>query len=356
MHDVAVIGGGITGLFAAKVAADDGLDVICLEADHVPGLQSRGEGRIFRVAHGRADLCEQAMRAAELWAQCERVAGEPFLDRCGLAVLGEGVTERYEAMVAAGVPASGDNDPADRHAAVTAGARAELATFGALRDRVPHVKADPDTAALWDPAGASIRTGDVTRWLRRLLGERLRPESPVTAAERQAGGWTLATPGEPVEARTVLICAGTSTEPVAALFGIDVPKGPGPGRTLRLTFAAPADRRVPCVIEPGVSYSLPTVFGYSVGMTDEALETRADEEPEPAFVARSGAACRRYARERLIGVGPPIAEQVTCEFPVTPLLPDEGWRVLGDDDVRVLVARNAYKFAPLIGEKVARGR
>jgi sarcosine oxidase len=337
MHDVAVIGGGITGLFAAKVAADDGLDVICLEAEHVPGLQSRGEGRIFRVAHGRADLCEQAMRAAGLWADCERSAAEPFLDRCGLAVLGDGTAERHEAMLAAGAPA-------------------EVATLGALGDRVPHIKADPDTAALWDPAGASIRTGAVTRWLRRVLGDRLRPESPVTAAERQAGGWTLTIPGGPVEARTVLICAGTSTEAVAALFGIDVPEGPGPGRTLRLTFAAPADRRVPCVIEPGVSYSLPTVFGYSVGMTDEALETRADEEPEPAFVARSGAACRRYARERLLGVGPPIAEQVTCAFPVTPLLPDEGWRVLGDDDVRVLVARNAYKFAPLIGEEVARGR
>jgi sarcosine oxidase len=337
MHDVAVIGGGITGLFAAMAAANDGSDVVCLEADDFPGLQSRGEGRIFRVAHGRADLCARAVRAAELWAERERIAGESFLDRCGLVVLGESAADRHAAMLAADAPA-------------------ELATLGELGDRVPHVRADPDTPALWDPAGASIRTGAVTRWLRRLLGDRLRAQTPVTGAERRADHWALASPAGPVEARTVLICAGTSSEDVAALFGVDVPRGPGPRRTLRLTFAAPADRRVPCVSEPGISYSLPTVFGYSVGVSDEALETSADEEPEPAFVARSGAACRRYARERLIAVGPPIAEQVVCEFPVTPLLPDEGWQVLGDDGVRVLIASNAYKFAPLIGEELVRER
>ncbi|HSI81733.1 MAG TPA: FAD-binding oxidoreductase [Solirubrobacterales bacterium] len=335
MHDVAIIGGGVLGLFAAAAAAARDLDVVCLEAGEPLAGQSRGEGRIFRTAHEQPELCELALRAAPRWAECERSAGAPLLDRCGLAVLGETAEARHAAMRASG-------------------AESALAGFGELGDRLPQMRRDDDVPMLWDPAGASIRTAVLGRWLRGLLAGRLRTAAPVRAATRVASGWSLDTPGGPVAARAVGACAGTDAPAVAAMLGVELPDWAGVQRTLRLTFARSDTRPAPCVIDragEAGSYSLPTADGYSVGIVGSEFEPEVGGIDDEQFREHSAAACRRYARERLVGVGPEIVAEVTCEVPVSPLLADDGgWSIVGDGDAVVLVALNAYKFAPLIGD------
>jgi glycine/D-amino acid oxidase-like deaminating enzyme len=337
-RDVAVIGGGIIGLATCAAAVERGLDAVCLDAGGFPGEQSRGEGRIFRIAHDRSELCEHALRAAELWAAWERAAGEALLDRVGLAVLGETARERHRAMV-------------------DAGADVELADLRGLRDRLPQLGADESTPALWDPLGASIRTGALTGWLLRALGERARPGARVTGASRSSSRWSIAVGEERVRARAIVVCTGTRAPEVAAMFGVEVPGEFTVRRTLRLTFAGRRLAEAPCLIDRrtpvGGSYSLPTRRGYSVGMTGASVEPAAGEASEAELDERSGEACRRYVRTRLVGLDcGALRERVSCEYPVSSLLAGEGWRVLGDDDVRVLVAANAYKFAPLLGAEL----
>lgn len=337
MHDVAIIGGGVLGLFAAAAALARDLDVVCLEAGEPLGAQSRGEGRIFRVAHERPELCALAVRAAERWAECERAAGARLLDRCGVAVLGEGAEARHAAMRAAG-------------------AESALADYGQLGERLPQVRHADDVAVLWDPAGASIRTEVLGSWLRDVLGRRLRSASPVRAATRVGAGWWLDVPGGRVAARAVAVCAGTGAPALGEMLGVGVPAWVGVRRTLRLTFTSSEAQPVPCLIdrcgEPG-SYSLPTADGYSVGMIGPTVEPEIDDPDEPRFRSRSGAACKRYARDRLVGVGPDVVTEVSCEAPTSSLLANgEGWRIVGSGDAQVVVATNAYKFAPLIGDEV----
>jgi sarcosine oxidase len=335
MHDLAIIGGGVLGLFAAAAALSRDLDVVCLDAGEPLGEQSRGEGRIFRVAHERPELCELALRATERWAECERSAGARLVDRCGLAVLGEDAEARHKAMRAAG-------------------AECALADFGQLGERLPHMRLVDEVPVLWDPAGASIRTEALGTWMRGLLGGRLRSASPVRAAARSGAGWSLDVPGGPVAARAVAVCAGTRAPALGAMLGVEVPEWIGVRRTLRLTFAGSEVRPVPCVIDRSGElggYSLPTVDGHSVGMIGPAVEPEIDELADSRFRKRSSAACRRYVRECFVGVGPEIVAEVSCEVPINPLLAyGEGWRIVGSGDVRVLVAVNAYKFAPLIGD------
>lgn len=335
MHDLAVIGAGITGLFTAATAAARGLDVVALEAGDVPGEQSRGEGRIFRVAHANAHLCTQALRAAEGWRAWEREAGELLVHRCGLVLVGEAAADRLDAMKAAGAEAQLINP-----------------------ERVPQIRLRGDVPVLWDPAGGAIRTRRVTRLLQGLLGDRLRAGTPVKAAKRHNGGWTLAVPGGEVQARHAVACAGTHMPEVAELFGVATPVEVSVRRTLRLTFAWEGGERVPCVIDRsganGIgSYSLPTELGYSVGMTGDPVESAEGALSEPDFRSRAKVACQRYRRERVVGTGPTIVEEVDCRYVHSEAMPDgDGWRIFEGDGVRVLLAANAYKFAPLLAEQL----
>lgn len=337
MRDVAIIGGGVLGLFAAAAALRRDLDVVCLEAGDPLEGQSRGEGRIFRVAHERPDLCELALRAVPRWAECERLAGSPLLERCGLAVLGETAEARGDAMRAAG-------------------AECALADFSEFGERLARVRFDDEFPTLWDPAGASIRTDVLGDWLRGQLGDRLRSRTPVRAANRTESGWSLEIPGGSVEARAVAVCAGTDARAVGAMVGVDVPEWSSVQRTLRVTFASSNAGPMPCVIDrtgEAGNYFLPTAAGCSVGIVESGGEAGAGAGADDAFRDRNGPACRRYARERLVGVGPEIVTEVTCEVPISPLLADDGgWSIVGDGDAVVLVAVNAYKFAPLIGDEL----
>lgn len=322
-HDLAVIGAGVMGLAATAAAVARGLDAICLEAGEPAGEQSRGEGRIFRVAHERPELCESALRALGGWEAWERSAGVPLLDRCGLIVLGAVARGRHDAMVAAG-------------------AAAELGDLRALAHRAPQLRADDDAPALWDPLGASIRTGSVTRWLLAALGGRVRRRARVTGASRAADRWELAIGDERVSARSVVVCAGVATPAVAGLLGVEI--APDPVETgLRLTFAARGAAGAPCTIDrrdPELgAYSLPTRRGYSVGAGAP------DED-----------GCREYARRRLAGLSlDAVTERVECDYADASLPGGEGWRIHAGDGVRALVTAHAYKFAPLLAGELLDG-
>src|SRR5215475_4146267 len=134
---VIVVGGGICGLAAAYELTRRGVAVVVLERDAAGGAQSAGLARIFRVAHGRARLCELALEAREGWRRWGRELGEHLLGEEGLVVAEPRASTR-EAMAAAGA------------------AFRELSARD-IGVRIPFAAADAWERGILDPAAGSIR-------------------------------------------------------------------------------------------------------------------------------------------------------------------------------------------------------
>src|SRR5215208_4754438 len=103
--DVAVVGGGITGLSTAYALKRRGVACVCFEAAAPGSGQSAGRTRVFRHGHDDERLVRLAVRARAEWERLEDELGVRLLGREGVLVRGPNVGEREAAFEAAGVPA-----------------------------------------------------------------------------------------------------------------------------------------------------------------------------------------------------------------------------------------------------------
>lgn len=210
-YDVAIVGGGLTGLSAARAVARQGATVAVLEADRVCSQASGRNGGQCNAgtAHDFGALASSfGIDRARGWylAHCdavdtvERIAREEQID-CAFARVGRAKLaakpKHFAKLEAAHALLLAEVDP-NVSLVPPEAIRSEIGSdkfYGAL---VQHTSAQLHVGRFGiGLADAAVRAG-VSIWER----------APVTTLARAPGGWKLSTPRGTLHARQVLVATG----------------------------------------------------------------------------------------------------------------------------------------------------
>jgi len=208
--DVAVIGGGVTGLASALALAGRGAAVCLLEREGKPGRATSTHnsgvihaGLYYPTGSLKATLCVEGRD--RLYAFCAKY-GVPHR-RCGKLVVAADDHDAGQLMALKkkahenGVTSVVEVDPAF------------------VKEKEPHVHA---AAALWSPDTGIVEAEALVKTLERLCRERdvaIVVGSPLTGAEIRAEGIELVTPHERILADSVVNAAGLYADIVSAQLG-----------------------------------------------------------------------------------------------------------------------------------------
>lgn len=290
-----MVGAGICGLATAYELARLGASVLVIEGVGVGAEQSAGLARIFRIAHRDARLRELALEAREGWLRWERELGAHLLGDEGLILVGgmDGF---------AGEPLDAD----------------------AIRARLPMLAPGRWDAAELDPLGGAIRVRRTLDALSARVEVRL---GTVTAVDADG---TVRVGGERITADAVVVCAGLGTQALIEPLGLDLELRTEPH--IRYTYEPSG--LAACFISPA-AYGVPLgrTGRYAIGM----------HAPGTDAWVRSA-----FPRLRVVGA-------IECVSLFAPWLEHgDGFVELRAGRVIASGASNAMKFAPLIGERLAR--
>jgi L-2-hydroxyglutarate oxidase LhgO len=249
--DVAVIGGGVTGLAAALALAERGASVCLLEREAKPGRATSTHnsgvihaGIYYPQGSLKARLCVDGRD--RLYAFCEQ-HHVPHA-RCGKLII-----------------AADDHEIEELHrlraVAHGNGVTSVVEVDGSfIRAREPNVRA---VAALWSPDTGIIEAEALIKALEHLCKDRdvaLVVGSPLVGADAVADGIELQTPHERFVARTVVNAAGLYADQVSAQLGANPFRiYPCRGEYAEL---APAKRHM----VNGLVYPLPHASGAGLGV------------------------------------------------------------------------------------------
>jgi L-2-hydroxyglutarate oxidase LhgO len=208
--DVAVIGGGVTGLASALALADAGASVCLLERDARPGRATSTHnsgvihaGLYYPTGSLKARLCVEGRDRLYDFCARHRVPHS----RCGKLVVAanDHEVESLEALR----QQSHDNG-------VTS---VEFADADFIKAKEPNVHA---VAALWSPDTGILEAEALVKALEHLCQDRdvaLVVGSPLIGATTRADGIELATPHETFVAGTVVNAAGLYCDTISAMLG-----------------------------------------------------------------------------------------------------------------------------------------
>ena len=328
--EVAVVGGGITGLSTAYALRRRGVDFVCFEAA-VPGSgQSAGRTRVFRHGHDDEQLVRLAVRARAEWERLEGELGTRLLGREGVLVCGPNVPERAAAFEAAGVPAR------------LVGREDQSAVLPVLRP--------PEDQALLDELGGSIDVRAAIDALATSLGDRLVAARVFAVREREPGVELQTSEGIWAAERAIL-CPGAQVHELTADLGLDIPLSIELHTRAAFRVREPG-ARLACLQDRSnahgeIVYAAPMPDGrhYAIGLGGE------EEPPVEDALAR----LRAYVERGMPGLDPEPASVRLCKTSILPSGPDafDVWRIGAID---VLAGANLFKFAPLLGEQLAAGQ
>ena len=207
--DVAVIGGGVTGLASALAIAQRGGSVCVLERAHKVGRATSTHnsgvihaGIYYPAGSLKARLCVEGRD--RLYQFCAK-HGVPHV-RCGKFIVA--ATEDEVCELSALKAKAADN-----------GVRVVDADADFLKKREPHVSA---VAALWSPDTGILEAEALVNALEHLCEQRdvaVVVGSPVCDAAPASGGIELVTPHERIVAGTVVNAAGLYADEISKLFG-----------------------------------------------------------------------------------------------------------------------------------------
>ncbi len=210
MIDVAVVGGGVTGLAAADAVAETGHTVCVIERHPHPGMETstHNSGVIHAGIYYPGDSLKAAAcieGAERLYAFCAS-NGVPC-DRCGKFIVATSDSElaELEALRVRGT----DN-----------GVRGlEIVDSAFIRSREPHVAA---RAALWSPNTGRVEAESLVRALVRRAESRgaiiLRGAHLIDGAP-SSSGFELRLDRETIHARVVVNAAGLYADDVSRSLG-----------------------------------------------------------------------------------------------------------------------------------------
>jgi sarcosine oxidase len=327
--EVAVVGGGITGLSTAYALGRHGVECVCFEAA-VPGSgQSAGRTRVFRHGHDDERLVRLAVRARAEWERLEGELGTRLLGREGVLVCGPNVAERAAAFEAAGVPA-------------------RLVGRDGQASVLP-IFSPPEDEALVDELGGSIDVRAVIDGLAAALGETLvrarvfdvREGDPDVELHTSEGLWS---------AKRAVLCPGAQLHELTPGLGLEVPLTVELHTRASFAVREPGETLACLQDRSGVHgetvYAAPMPDGreYAVGLGGEL------EPPVEEALAQLAA----YVERAMPGLEARPASVRLCQTSVLPWGPD-AFAVWDTGRVAVLAGANLFKFGPLLGELIAEG-
>ncbi len=208
--DVAVVGGGVTGLASALALVNRGATVCVLESESRPGRATSTHnsgvihaGLYYPTGSLKARLCVEGRDRLYAFCEAHRVPHE----RCGKLVV---AADDDEIDVLQGLLRKAHDN------GVTSVVEVDV---DFARRREPHVHA---VAALWSPDTGIVEAEALVRTLAHLCKERdvaIVVGTALVAAEPAADGVVLVTPHERFVARTVVNAAGLYADAVSHHLG-----------------------------------------------------------------------------------------------------------------------------------------
>jgi sarcosine oxidase len=327
--EVAVVGGGITGLSTGYALQRRGVECVCLEAAAPGSGQSAGRTRVFRHGHDDERLVRLAVRARAEWERLEDELATRLLGREGVLICGPNVDERAAAFEAAGVSAR--RVGRDEQASV-------LPVFSPAEDE-----------ALLDELGGSIDVRAAIDGLAAALGDGL-VQARVFGVHETGSGVELHTSEGLWSAGRAVLGPGAQVHELTRELGLEIPL------TVDLHTRASFRVREPgaplaCLLDrSGVHgetvYATPMPDGreYAIGLGGEF------EPPVEEALARLTA----YAERAMPGLDPEPAAVRLCQTSILPWGAD-AFAVWDTGRVAVLAGANLFKFGPLLGELIAEG-
>jgi len=341
---VAVVGAGIVGLAVTHALLERGADVVCLDHGEPGQGQSAGSTRVFRHLVATPALAAMAAEARTAWEAWSERAGERLLSADGWLRLGGDRPADLALLRGAGVPAT------------------ELDPDEAL-ERMPLI-ARPEQPLLLDPLGGHTRAdaaiAALVRWVRPAL---VRARVEEIGIDAGGDGVTLRTSEGTHACARCIVCAGPGTDRLAATAGLEIRQHRR--AHLRLTFRRRDGARTPLPAWSDRSelygelvYGLPAEPGtYALGIASlEAYpEAAPDSEDVPPDTDVSEARGRivAYVRRAFPGLEPePVGEVLR----LTTRLPeriDDAFALWREGPVAAFAGGNLFKFAPLLGERIA---
>jgi L-2-hydroxyglutarate oxidase LhgO len=208
--DIAVIGGGVTGLASALALAEQGLSVCVLEREGKPGRATSTHnsgvihaGLYYPTGSLKARLCVEGRDRLYTFCAAHNVAHQ----RCGKLVV------------------AADAHEAEHLHALLKKAHENGVTSVVEVDRAFVAAKEPNVhaiAALWSPDTGIVEAEALVKALVHLCQDRdvaLVVGSPLMGAERRGDTMELVTPHERIQARTVVNAAGLYADQVSALLG-----------------------------------------------------------------------------------------------------------------------------------------
>ena len=283
-YDVAIVGAGVVGCAIFRRLCLGGARTILLEkgSDILSGASKGNSAMLHTGYDGMADSLELAcVRAGYAeYIEIHRHLNLPLLETGGLLVAwNESEAARLPALLAD----ARRNGLADVHAIDAA----------ELRRREPHLGPDALAAVVipgehiidpWSPSLAYVLQGIAH-------GGEVRRSCAVTAGDRTATGWRLATSRGPIEAAVVINAAGNYGDLVEA-FARPSPFRIKPRKGQFVVFDKPAARLVRSSILPvptertkGVMLCRTAFGNVIVGPTAEDQDDRADAGVDAAQLA-----------------------------------------------------------------------
>lgn len=347
--DVAVIGGGVMGLAAARALAGRKERVILFERARIGHAQgsSHGRSRMIRLAYGDAAYIPLCRAAYAAWRQLEEESGETLLTITGGLDLTFGEVPSWRATQAAMAEAKVPHEILDRDEIKRCFPQFILpdGAQGLLQNEGGVLHADRCLEALASSA--------------RHHGAVLRESEEVLAITPSEQGVEIATSQGTCSVGRVAIAAGAVTAVMIRRLGLDLPLTVSKEQ---VAFFRPKDpvlhgaARLPIFILHLGGVLLSSGFPF---MRDEGLKLMienkrpaqdGDDRPDPELVARLEAQVGRI----LPGLEPRALRVETCRYTLTP---DEDFIIDRHPEHEHIVIVSAcsghgFKFGALFGEAV----
>jgi sarcosine oxidase len=339
VRDVAIVGGGLLGLAAARVLAARGRDVVVLEQAEVGHAKagSKGSCRIFRLGYPDPGYVAAARRAGELWRDLEAESGRQLLWPVPQLTFGPRLADVQRALQTAGAPA-------------------ELLPAATVAERFPEIHVNGP--ALLECESAVLAADYALDVLAARAGE-IRCGVHVYRIIDDGGQVTLHTSAGPLSARSAVVTGGPWSSTLLRPLGIAVPTTPTLEQVGYLSPAGTApdagSGRAPifiCYDDPA-PYGLPVPGSplYKIGIHRSgpvADPDAQDQSPDQEMIGRLS----RLAARVLPGYDPEPTATERCIYDNTP---DEDFIVdrIGNVVLGCGTSGHGFKFGPLFGEWLA---
>jgi len=240
--DVAVVGGGVTGVSVALALQERGLEVVVLERSGVASGQSGVQPGGVRQQWGTATACRLARESAAWWREAEERLASPVrlgFEACGYLFASH--SEAGLARLAANVAVQNAEGVASR--IVSPAEAAEL---------VPGLSVSELTGAAWCAEdGYFDRPQAAVEAIARHVEVRI---ATVTALRRTGGGWELAGPFGRLTAAAVVVATGVDANDLLGPLDCALPLEPEE-RHLFLSEPVPERLLEPLVVAPELHFA-----------------------------------------------------------------------------------------------------